>query len=854
MHEHGKRKSLGELSPGQSGFIFGVNPADDRVRRRIVDMGITPGTQVTVVKVAPMGDPIEIALRGYSLSLRREDALQITLMERGEQEALQKQQRDSLAEYERRSRGQLGHERDTDTAGHQRAAMLTEAFTSTCTSCPDAGSKDACIICSHNGGLGAENQPVKLALVGNPNCGKTTLFNAMTGGHEYVGNWPGVTVEKKEGRIRRPNRGEIGKDALCTYGHDMTLVDLPGIYSLSPHSMEEIVARRFIVDEKPDAIINIVDGTNLERNLYLTVQLMELERPMIIALNMMDEVEKNGDQIDVKRLSLELGVPVIPISARTGMGVGTLVAQAQKLIHAIHAQFHEGFNIEPDDLYDDYTHVAHHRIGQLVESYAKAAGLPLHWTEIKLLEGDQLIRESLNLPSDIAGQVQRIVTEYAAASPLGDNETMVADCRYRYVGRVSALALKRARKQGEASKSNRIDAILTHRVFALPIFFGIMMLIFGLTFSSLGAWLSDLVSNAIGSILIPYIRDALTASGSFAWLTGLICDGILTGVGGVLTFLPQIAILFFCLSLLEDSGYMSRIAFIMDKPMRRFGLSGKSFIPLLMGIGCTVPATMGTRTMDNDKDKRMTILLLPFMSCSAKLPVYGLIAGAFFAKGRTLVIFSLYALGIFLGILSGLLFKKRLFAGEDAPFVIELPPYRVPTARNTFTHVWERVSHFLQKAGTIIFAMSVVLWFLQNFDLHLTLVDDASISILGMLGGLIAPLFRPQGFGTWQATVALLTGVVAKEAVVSSLAMFYGFSLSAGSGAVASALAGTFTPRSAYAFLVFVLLYTPCVAAVSTMRRELNSGKWTAFALAWQVAIAYVASFVAYMLLGLFLQ
>ncbi len=853
MDDRDGRKALGELLPGQSGHIYGVNTADKRVRRRIVDMGITPGTEVTVVKVAPMGDPIEIALRGYSLSLRREDALQITLMKGGEKDALQKQQRQALAEYARRSRSQLGHERDTDAEGHRRAALLTEAFTSTSNACPRADEAEGCAVCAHKIDPGAESQPVKLALVGNPNCGKTTLFNAMTGGHEYVGNWPGVTVEKKEGRVKQPNRGAVGKNAIFTHGHDMTLVDLPGIYSLSPHSMEEIIARRFIVDEKPDAIINIVDGTNLERNLYLTVQLMELERPMIVALNMMDEVQKNGDCIDVNRLSLELGVPVIPISARTGMGVDELAVQAQKLIHAIHTQFHEGFNIEPDDLYDDFTHMIHHRIGKLVESYAKAAGLPLHWTQIKLLEDDQLIKESLGLPPEVARQVEAVVAEYAAASPLGDNESMVADSRYRYVGRVCALALKRARKQGEASRSNRIDALLTHKLLALPIFFGIMMLIFGLTFSSLGAFLSDWVSEAIGSFLIPYARDVLTASGAFAWLTGLICDGILTGVGGVLTFLPQIAILFFCLSLLEDSGYMSRIAFIMDKPMRRFGLSGKSFIPLLMGFGCTVPATMGARTMDNEKDKRMTILLLPFMSCSAKLPVYGLIAGAFFAKGRALVIFSLYAIGILLGILSGLLFKKRLFPGEDAPFIIELPPYRVPTARNTFTHVWERVRHFLQKAGTIIFAMSVVLWFLQSFDPRLILVEDASKSILGLLGGLVAPLFRPQGFGTWQAAVALLTGLIAKEAVVSSLAMFYGFSLSAESGAVATALSGTFTPRSAYAFLVFVLLYVPCAAAVSTMQRELQSGKWTAFAVFWQVAVAYVASFIAYMLLGPFL-
>ncbi len=843
MSEATARSTLGSLAPGQGGYVYSVDAKDARMRRRIVDMGITPGTQISIVKVAPMGDPIEITLRGYSLSIRREDALKIALMNKDEEEKLKRLQANALAEHVRRSQGQLSHQRDTDAAGHQRAARLTEAFSSTYADGKKAPSPDNP---TENDG-----QPVKLALVGNPNCGKTTLFNAMTGGREYVGNWPGVTVEKKEGRIRQPNRGSVGQDAIFTHGHDMTLVDLPGIYSLSPHSMEELVARRFIVDEKPDAIINIVDGTNLERNLYLTVQLMELERPMIIALNMMDEVEKRGDKIDVKALSLELGVPVIPISARTGMGVDQLVSQAQRLIHAIHTQYHEGFNIEPDDLYDDFTHMAHHRIGTLVEPYVKKKGLPLHWAEIKILEGDSLLRDSLELPPEVSAQVDAIIANYASASPLGDNETMVADSRYQYVERVCRVALKRGQGAAVASAS-RIDAILTHKIWALPIFLGIMLLIFTLTFSTVGAWLSDLVSEGIAS-LIPYVRAALEGAGAFPWLVGLVCDGILTGVGGVLTFLPQIAILFFCLSLLEDSGYMSRIAFIMDKPMRRFGLSGKSFIPLLMGFGCTVPAAMGARTMDNEKDKQMTILLLPFMSCSAKLPVYGLIAGAFFQEYRGLVILSLYLLGILLGILSGLLFKKKLFPGNDAPFVIELPPYRIPTARNTFTHVWERVSHFLHKAGTIIFAMSVVLWFLQNFSLTLTMVSDTSESILGVLGSFIAPIFRPQGFGTWQAAVALLTGFVAKEAVVSSLAMFYGFSLSAEGGAVAAALSGTFTPRAAYAFLVFVLLYTPCAAAISTMRRELNSGKWTAFAICWQIATAYVASFLVYTLLGLFM-
>ncbi len=841
------RQTLAALSAGQSGCVYGVTFEDARKRRIIVDMGVTPGIRIHIIKVAPMGDPIEVALRGYSLSIRKEDAEHILLMNAEEEDHLERSMQTAERRQEelgRRTLDSMAHKSDTDIAGHERAAMLTKFITEPGSACADS----RCGVCTRK--VFPDDAPVKLALAGNPNCGKTALFNALTSSREYVGNWPGVTVEKKEGKIRNTTRGN-SCNGICTHGHEMLLVDLPGIYSLSPHSMEEIVARDFIVKEKPDAIINIIDGTNLERNLYLTVQLLELERPMIIALNMMDEVEKSGDCIDVKRLSLELGVPVVPISARTGMGVDDLVSNAGKLIYAAHAQLHEGFNIEPDDVYDDYTHLEHHRIGSIIEPYAKAAGLPPHWAEIKLLENDALVLDALKLEEPDAKSVAAIVERYGSSAPLGDGETRVADMRYRYVERVCAASLTRATKTGEPTQSNAIDRVLTNKYLALPVFFLIMLGIFMLTFGTLGAWLSDIVGTLIGDVLVPAVRGVLSGAAD-EWLVSLVCDGILTGVGGVLTFLPQIALLFLCLSILEDSGYMSRIAFIMDKPMRRFGLSGKSFIPLLMGFGCTVPAAMGARTMDNLKDKRMTILLLPFMSCSAKLPVYGLIAGAFFAQGRGLVIFSLYALGIVVGILSGLLFKDTLFHGQDAPFMIEMPPYRMPSARNVFTHVWERVSHFIEKAGTIIFAMSVVLWFLQSFDISFAMVQDAGDSILGKIGGLIAPAFTPMGFGTWQVAVALLTGLIAKEAVVSSLAMFYGFSLSAESGVIMGALSGTFTPRSAYAFLVFVLLYTPCIAAVATMRRELGSARYTVFAVAYQIAIAYVASLAVYFIGGLF--
>ncbi len=860
------RKTLGSLQPGESGYVRSVGSDDPRVKRRLVDMGITPMTQVMVHKIAPLGDPIEVHLRGYSLSLRKADALCITLMEPDEAAlALQQEQAHQQARERNATEHLQSHGVFSDAPAHERAARLTDWILASqrqasqvslplptcgqcngnCYSCAKeqrgkshGARKEGCNACSdcssHTSSVPRQDQrPVKLALVGNPNCGKTTLFNAMTGAKEYVGNWPGVTVEKKEGKLKA-----------C--GHDMTLVDLPGIYSLSPYSMEEVVARNFVLQEKPEAIINIVDGTNLERNLYLTVQLMELERPMIVALNMMDEVEKNGDQIDCRRLSLELGVPVVPISARTGQGVDELLRQCELLIALVHEQMHRGFCIEPDDLYDDITHAAHHRIGKIIAENAKTADLPMHWAEIKLLEGDTLVREALKLTPEQVQALDQVIQDYIGTDRLNDNETRVADSRYRYITRVSGVSLKRKNALGAKTVSDKIDSLLTNKYLAIPLFLVVMLLIFALTFGTVGAWLSEQVELLIGNVFAPWLSGWLTSIGTSSWLISLICDGVVAGVGGVLTFLPQIALLFFCLSLLEDSGYLSRTAFIMDKLLRRFGLSGKSFIPLLMGFGCTVPATMGARTMENIKDRRMTILLLPFMSCSAKLPVYGLIAGAFFGRYAGLVLFALYALGILVGILTGLLFKNTLFKGQDAPFVLELPPYRWPTLKNTLQHVGERVTHFLEKAGTIILVMSIVLWFLQSFNLQFAMVEDSSQSILGVLGGLLAPAFAPLGFGAWQAVVALLSGLVAKEAVVSSLSLFYGFSAAAGDALVLSALGTTFTPLSAFSFLVFVLLYTPCMAAVATMRRELGSGKWTAFMVAYQILCAYVMSLLVF--------
>ena len=790
-------RTLQDLRPGESGMILSVGNQSGAVKRRLVDMGLTPGTEVKVTKIAPLGDPLEVSLRGYELSLRKDDAAQIQVGP-PQPRTHTPQSAPSDPERERRQLQDHVHELEQHEKPYDHSAH--------------------------------DSRPMKVALAGNPNCGKTTLFNALTGSNQYVGNWPGVTVEKKEGTARLGDR-------------EITVVDLPGIYSLSPYSMEEIVARDFIIGEGPDAVIDIVDATNLERNLYLTVQLLELERPLVLALNFMDEVKARGDQIDVERLSKELGVPVVPITAKTGEGL-------DELLQVAHRQMHLGVTYEPDDLYDDFTHDIHHRMGELIHDYAYAANLPAHWASIKLLEGDGIVAKALNLPADVQNKLDAIIAEYEASSALGDRETLVADSRYRYIERVVHASVAKGKGSEGPTLTEKIDRIVTGKYTALPLFLCAMLVMFVITFGPFGSWLQDGVSALI-DLFSGWLEGTLSAAGAPDVVISLACDGIISGVGGVLSFLPQIALLFFFLSFLEDSGYMSRAAFIMDRLLRRFGLSGKAFIPMLMGFGCSVPAIMGARTMENEKDRRMTILLIPFMSCSAKLPVYGLLSAAFFGPWAGLVVFGLYVIGMAVGILSGILFKHTLFAGEPAPFVLELPPYRFPSMENIATHVWQKVKGFLVKAGTLILAMSIVLWLLQSFDFSLHMVDDAANSMLGTLGALIAPVFAPLGFGFWQAAVALLTGFIAKEMVVSSLSMFYGFSLTATSGAVAAAMTG-FTPLSAFSMLVFILLYVPCVAATSTMAKELGSAKWTAFSVCWQLGVAYVVALLVHTV-GLFL-
>ena len=797
METQTKRQTLQELAPGQSGVIWSVGNHRGAVKRWLVDMGLTPGTTVTVKKIAPFGDPIEVNLRGYELSLRKEDARHILLCRHGE-EPHGNSPRVEEVEPEYLARMAAAHD-------HRRREHAGVA---------DYANHDV--------------REMKIALVGNPNCGKTTLFNALTGSNQYVGNWPGVTVEKKEGLARVDNR-------------DVTIVDLPGIYSLSPYSMEEIVARSFVVEERPDAIINIVDASNLERNLYLTAQLLELERPMVVALNFMDEVEKRGDVLDVARISQALGVPVVPITARTGENVQALLEQA-------HRQMHTGVTVEPDDLYDQFTHLIHHQVDELIHDRAYAAHLPAHWASIKLVEGDSLVEQALGLDEATRWKVDALAQRYQEAYPLGDRETLIADARYRFIQRVVKVCLRRGRPVDAPTVSDKIDAVVTHKYLAVPVFLLLMLAMFTLTFGP-GQVLSDGVDWFFNDWLATRLDWLLTQSGVAPWVNSLLLEGVLGGVGGVLTFLPQIAILFLFLSFLEDSGYMARAAFVMDRLLRRFGLSGKAFIPMLMGFGCTVPAILGARTMENEKDRRMTIMLVPFLSCSARLPVYGLLTAAFFPDCAGVVIFSLYILGLLCAILSGVLLRKTLFQGEPAAFVLELPPYRMPTARNCLLHVWERVRGFLVKAGTLILAMSVVLWFLQSFGLSggLRMVEEPGESILGSIGAVLAPLFAPLGFGVWQAAVALLTGLIAKEAVVSSLCLMYGFTTLDGGATVAAALSGTFqTPAAAYAFLVFILLYVPCVAAMSTLYREMNSLKWTLTSIAWQMGAAWLVSFLVF--------
>ena len=667
---------------------------------------------------------------------------------------------------------------------------------------------------------------ILVALAGNQNCGKTTLFNALTGSNQHVGNFPGVTVEKKEGKVR---------------GHEeIRIVDLPGIYSLSPYTSEEIVTRDFILNEQPDVILNIVDATNIERNFYLSLQLMELEKPMVIALNMMDEVNRSGNHVDVEQLSERLKVRVVPISASRRDGIDDLVA-AVSAAAADEAKFDL-------DFCSGAIHRAIHSIAHIIEDHAQQAGIPKRFAATKLVDGDEPMQRLLNLHESDLNIIEHIVKQME--EELGtDREAALADMRYSYIESLVAQCVSRHHETREQQRSEKLDRWLTHKYLGIPIFLCIMLLIFYLTFVPIGGTLQGLLESGI-DMFVSWLDVQMEAWQVSSWLHSLVIDGICAGVGSVLSFLPLIVVLFFFLSLLEDSGYMARVAYIMDKALRKIGLSGKSFVPMLIGFGCSVPAIMSTRTLSSERDRKMTIILTPFMSCSAKLPIYGMITAAFFPQHAAVVMLGVYLIGILVAILCGLLFKQTLFKGNPVPFVMELPAYRIPDARSVLMHMWEKAKDFLHRAFTIIFAATIIIWFLQSYDFSFHAVSDASASMLAVIGEKIAWIFEPLGFADWRASSALITGITAKESVVSTLSILTGASTDAG---LSSVLQTMFTPLSAFAFLCFTVLYMPCVAAFAATKRELGTLKEALFAVLFQTGVAYIVALIIYQAGSVFL-
>ena len=776
---------LDELEIGKDAIIASVASDDVALHQHILDMGLTPGTEVTMMKYAPMGDPMEIRLRGYELTLRRDTAARIELVD----------------------------VHDTDTVACHAPQTGSVAHPALGEGYHPRRTKKAV----------PEGSPITFALAGNQNCGKTTLFNCLTGSNQHVGNFPGVTVDRKDGQIR--NHPEA------------TVTDLPGIYSLSPYTGEEVVSRQFILDSQPDAVIDIIDATNIERNLYLTLQLMELDRPMVIALNMMDEVTANGGTIDVNLLERELGVPVVPISAAKNEGIGELVEHAMHIARYGERPGRIDFCSSAADSPDGGAlHRCIHGIANLIEDHAKAAAIPLRFAATKLVEGDALVIKALNLDQNELDAIEHIISQMEEESG-SDRLCALADMRFTFIEDVCATCVVKPHESREHKRSVAIDRVLTGRFTAIPMFILIMGLVFWLTFGVIGAALQGLLEQLV-SMVIGATDAGLTAFGTNPVVRSLVVDGVLTGVGSVLSFLPIIVVLFLLLSILEDSGYMARVAFVMDKILRRFGLSGRSFVPMLVGFGCSVPAIMSTRTLPSDHDRKMTVMLTPFMSCSAKLPVYGLLCAAFFPQATVPAMVSLYILGILVGMIVATILNHTTFKGEPVPFITELPNYRMPSAKTTLLLAWDKAKGFITKAFTIIFAASVVIWFLQTFDIRFNMVTDQSQSMLAGLGGLIAPVFAPLGFGDWRTSTALVCGLVAKESVISTLTVLLG-------STSAAALSGMFTAPIAYVFLVFVLLYPPCVAAISTVRSELG-GRYATAVFALQVTVAWIIAFVVH--------
>ena len=769
--------TLKELAIGKSAVIRKVG-ASGALRQHFLDMGMIPGAEVTVVKFAPMGDPMELQVHGYELTLRLAEAEQIEV-----------------------------EEIDERTNSHARGERLKPVDH------PGLG-EEGKYHSEEDANPLPEGTVLTYALVGNQNCGKTTLFNQLTGANQHVGNFPGVTVDRKDGTIK---------------GYPNTNVtDLPGIYSMSPYSSEEIVSRNFVLNEHPKAIINIVDATNIERNLYLTMQLLEMDIPMVVALNMMDEVIGNHGSIDVNTMEALLGVPVIPISAAKNEGVDEVIRHALHVAKYQERPLRQDFCDKSD--HDGAVHRCIHAVIHLIEDHAEEAKLPVRFAATKAIEGDPLILEQLKLDQNELDMLEHIVQQMETEREV-DRSAAIADMRFDFIERLCEQTVVKPKESKERVRSEKIDRILTGKYTAIPCFIGIMVLVFYLTFNVIGAFLQGLLEMGIDK-LSGMAEAGLIALNVNDAIRSLVIDGIFTGVGSVLSFLPIIVTLFFFLSMMEDSGYIARVAFVMDKLLRKIGLSGRSIVPMLIGFGCTVPAVMATRTLTSERDRKMTILLTPFMSCTAKLPIYAFFVSTFFPGKGGLIMSGLYVLGIVVGILIAFLYRGTLFKGEPVPFVMELPNYRLPGAKNVAQLLWEKAKDFLQKAFTVILMATIVVWFLQSFDLHLNLVENSADSILAMIAGALVPILRPLGLGDWRICTALISGFMAKESVVSTLEVLFG-------GGIASVL----TPLSAGVLLVFSLLYTPCVAAVASVKRELG-GKWAIGMVFWQCLIAWIAAII----------
>lgn len=777
--------TIKDLPAGKSATILKVG-GDGALRQHFLDMGLIQGAEVTVIKYAPMGDPVELRIHSYELTIRLSDAEQIEVSEPYciDNKAVENVKMNSIVkEHPGFGEGGRYHDKENENP------------------LPD-------------------DEKLTFALVGNQNCGKTTLFNVLTGSNQHIGNFPGVTVDRKDGVIK---------------GYPDTLItDLPGIYSMSPYSSEEIVTREFLLMDKPKGIINILDATNIERNLYLSMQLMELGIPMVIALNMMDEVRVNGGSVRINAIEELLGVLVIPISAAKGEGIEELVS------HAIHvAKYQEKPQISDFCSKDSAVHRCIHGIMSLISDHADKAGYPERFAASKVVEGDSLVLKHLELEQNEKEMIEHIIVQMEEECGM-DRASAIADMRFAYIEDVCKNTVVKPRESKERIRSQKIDKLLTGKYTGIPMFIAIMGLVFYLTFNVIGAALSNVLD-----ILITFVTNGvdnlLTAMNVNSVLHALIIDGIFNGVGSVLSFLPIIVTLFFFLSILEDSGYMARVAFIMDKLLRKLGLSGRSIVPMLIGFGCSVPGVMASRTLSSERDRRMTVLLTPFMSCSAKVPIYAFFSAAFFPHYAALVMIGMYFIGIIVGIIMAFIFKKTLFKGEPVPFVMELPNYRMPGAKNVVHLLWEKAKDFLQKAFSIIFIATILIWFMQNFDIRLNVVADSRQSILAVLAGMITPLFKPLGFGDWRLVTAILTGVMAKESVVSTISILFGSTIE---------MVSVISAAGAMSFLVFCLLYTPCVAAIASVKKELG-GKWAAYVVVIQCVVAWIAALITYIIAGI---